>query len=262
VSPARIGTAAWSLPKGLADRFPAAGSHLERYAARFDAVEINSSFYRPHRAQTYRRWAEATPASFQFAVKAPKVLTHERRLADPEVPLAAFLDQVECLGDKLGPILVQSPPSLRFDAGVAEAFFATLRARFGGLVAFEPRHASWFEPDAEGLLRDHRIARVAADPPPVPAAASVGGWPGLAYHRLHGSPRIYYSEYGDARLATFAGALNPNAAQTWVIFDNTALGAATKDALALQARLHCGAGLASTEHYLLSSSSNEGPSNV
>src|SRR6188768_857106 len=78
----RIGTAGWSLYKPPAGRFPGTGSHLERYAAMFDAVEINSSFYRPHKPETYARWAASVPAGFRFAVKLPKAITHERRLVE------------------------------------------------------------------------------------------------------------------------------------------------------------------------------------
>ncbi len=230
----RIGTAAWAIPKRAADRFPAPGSHLERYATRFDAVEINSTFYRPHRRSTYERWAAATPEGFRFSVKTPRTLTHERRLADCESQLAAFIDQVQALGERLGPVLVQLPPSLTFEPKIAEAFFDALRRGFSGLVACEPRHASWFEPKADRLLAMHRIARVAADPAPDPRAASPGGWTPFAYIRLHGSPRIYYSEYGADRLAAVAQTLKPAVLETWIVFDNTALGAAAEDALALQ----------------------------
>jgi uncharacterized protein YecE (DUF72 family) len=217
----------------VAGRFPAGGSQLERYAARLDAVEINSTFYRPHRPQTYDRWVAATPDGFRFAVKAPKAITHERRLADCESLVQAFLDQVQLLGDRLGPILVQLPPSLAFDPGVAERFFGDLRGRFSGPVACEPRHSSWFEPAADHLLAAHQVARVAADPARDPRAAAPGGWRDFAYVRLHGSPRIYYSAYGPDRLAALARTLDPECPETWVIFDNTALGAAAEDALAL-----------------------------
>jgi uncharacterized protein YecE (DUF72 family) len=166
-------------------------------------------------------------------VKAPKTITHERRLTDCESLVHAFLDQVGRLGDRLGPILVQLPPSLAFDPGVAASFFADLRSRFSGPVACEPRHSSWFEPAADRLLATHHVARVAADPAPDPRAATPGGWSGFAYVRQHGSPRIYYSAYGPGRLAALARTLDRRASEIWVIFDNTALGAATEDALAL-----------------------------
>ena len=85
VATIRTGTAAWSIPKEHAAPFPVAGSHLERYGAVLNAVEINSSFYRPHRTTTYERWAASVPEDFRFAVKVPKAITHEHRLKDVAV---------------------------------------------------------------------------------------------------------------------------------------------------------------------------------
>src|SRR3954466_207983 len=137
--PIYVGVAGWPIPKPHAGLFPEAGSHLQRYAARFNAVEINSSFYKPHRPATYARWAASVPADFRFSVKVPKLATHERRLVDTEDVLDAFLAEATQLGDKLGPLLVQLPPGLTFSAGVAERFFALLRGRFDGALALEPR---------------------------------------------------------------------------------------------------------------------------
>lgn len=230
----RVGTAGWATPRSVRDRFPEAASGLARYAGRFDGVEINTTFYRSHRASTYLRWIDDTPDGFRFALKAPRTITHERKLADSGDLLDAFLAEAWLLGPKLGPLLVQLPPSLALDEAVAAPFFTDLRARFDGAVACEPRHATWFEPDADALLREHRIARVAADPARVPAAAAPGGWPELAYWRLHGSPRMYYSAYGEAYLAALAAHLQARgAAEAWCMFDNTTSGAAAEDALIL-----------------------------
>jgi uncharacterized protein YecE (DUF72 family) len=230
----RIGTAAWSIPRGHAAPFPVAGSHLERYAAVLNAVEINSSFYRPHRTATYERWAASVPEDFHFAVKIPKAITHERRLADVDDLLDRFLSEAGGLGPKLGPLLVQLPPSLSFQSGIADRFLSELRSRVQGSIVCEPRHASWFTPEVEALLTELRIARVAADPAPVAGADEPGGWRGLSYYRLHGSPKIYYSAYSPEYLAAIAEVLARNAAagiETWCIFDNTAAFAATGDAL-------------------------------
>jgi uncharacterized protein YecE (DUF72 family) len=239
-TPARVGTAGWSLPAASQPRFPETGTHLERYAGVFAAVEINSSFYRPHRERTYGKWAEATPPGFRFSVKVPKAITHERRLRDADAALDEFLAGPRALGDRLGCLLVQLPPSLALDAAVAGDFFAALRARFDGAVCCEPRHASWFDGAGDALLAAHRVARVAADPAKVPAAAEPGGWPGLVYYRLHGSPRIYYSTYDDAYVEALVARLAAHrdaGAETWCIFDNTALGAATTNALDVMERL-------------------------
>jgi uncharacterized protein YecE (DUF72 family) len=230
----RVGTAGWTIPKAFADAFPARGSHLARYAQRFDAVEINTSFYRPHRLSTYQRWAGSVPEDFRFAVKVPKVITHELKLCEAEAPLAAFMEQATGLGPKLGPLLVQLPPKLAFDHGVAHGFFTLLRDRHTGDVVCEPRHPTWFTPEAEVLLTAFRVARVAADPGKVPAAAEPGGWPELRYIRLHGAPRVYYSDYPPERIAEVARAVVAAPSRAWCIFDNTALGAATGNALALK----------------------------
>lgn len=231
-----IGCAGWAIPRQYAEAFPGSGSHLERYARRLTAVEINSSFHRPHRRATYERWAATVPEDFAFAVKAPKEITHRLRLGSAEAALDAFLGQVAGLGDKLGPLLFQLPPSLRFDGEGVGAFFAVLRGRFGGDVVCEPRHPGWFAAEVETLMAEFRVSRVAADPPVVAAAAEPGGWHGLRYLRLHGSPRVYYSEYGADQLAGFAPLLTSASASVWCIFDNTAAGAAIANALALQRR--------------------------
>lgn len=231
-TPLQIGCAGWSLPRTQADGFPVAGSHLQRYSARLPAVEINSSFYRPHRPQTYARWADVVPAGFRFAVKLPRTITHEQRLRPPDGPLREFLAQVGALGEQLGVVLVQLPPSLRFEPAAAGGFFATLRDQFDGAVACEPRHASWFGDAPETLLREMRVARVAADPALSPTAAKPGGWRGLVYHRLHGTPRVYYSNYAENYLAELADQLMSEAADApvWCIFDNTAEGHAVANA--------------------------------
>src|SRR5947209_17325683 len=126
----RVGCAGWSIPKEHAGCFAEEGSHLVRYAQRFPAVEVNSSFYRPHRPSTYARWAAETPEGFAFSLKVPKEVTHKRRLVDAERPLVGFLDETAALGAKRGPLLVQLPPSLAFDAGIASSFFASLRRRY------------------------------------------------------------------------------------------------------------------------------------
>ena len=233
----RVGTAGWALPAPVRERFPPGPNLLQRYAAVFTAVEITSSFYRPHRPATYARWAASTPDGFRFAVKLARTVTHEARLAGTAPLVERFLTDVRTLGDRLGVLLVQLPPSLEFDRESGAAFFGDLRARHSGSVACEPRHWSWFTDEAEALLRSHEIARAAADPAVVPQAGVPGGWPGLAYWRLHGSPRRYYSAYPAAELARLAGTLAGIQGEPWCIFDNTAAGAAAGQALDLVARL-------------------------
>jgi uncharacterized protein YecE (DUF72 family) len=235
-----LGVAGWSIRRDHAARFPQTGTHLERYASVFNAVEINSCFYRPHRFGTYERWAASVPEDFRFAVKLPKVVTHQARLVDTGSAVDRFLAETAGLGSKRGPILVQLPPSLSFDESVARCFFRDLRDRFDGDLVFEPRHETWFTPEVDSMLVDYRVARVAADPARVPAAAVPAGYDRLVYLRLHGSPRIYYSAYPAEELERITGVLETKAdlgISSWCIFDNTALGAATADALTVRSRL-------------------------
>jgi uncharacterized protein YecE (DUF72 family) len=236
----RVGCAGWSLPLDAQPAFPAAGTHLERYAARFPVSEINSSFHKPHRPSTYERWAASVPDGFRFSAKLPKTITHQLRLRDADAALDAFLGEVLALGARLACLLVQLPPGLAFDAGAADRFFLALRERTSLLVACEPRNVGWFGGEAAALLASHRVARVAADPARVPDAGEPGGWTGLAYVRLHGSPRTYYSAYDAGYIHGLALRLQRAAEvadEVWCIFDNTAAGAAVPNALELMAAL-------------------------
>ncbi|MDP9044007.1 MAG: DUF72 domain-containing protein [Pseudomonadota bacterium] len=240
----RIGTAGWSIPRATAEHFAGDGSHLARYARVMNCAEINTSFYRPHRPEVYQRWAAQSPAGFRFAVKMPRAITHDQRLRATRALLTRFLTDVSALGDRLGVLLVQLPPSLVFEARPVRTFFDLLAGLFDGAVVCEPRHATWFEPAADRLLVKLRVGRVAADPARLAPAAVPGGWLGPAgdgagavvYHRWHGSPRPYYSSYSDEWLRARATALGhwSDAADRWCIFDNTASGAALSDALRLR----------------------------
>lgn len=227
----RVGCAGWSLPREYAEHFTGDGTHLQRYASRLRCVEINSSFYRPHRPQTYARWAASVPDDFRFSVKVPKQITHVQRLRDCATGLDEFLAQCGELGNKLGCLLVQLPPSLAFEVQAAEDFFRCLRERFAGHVVLEPRHASWVE--AEPILQAYRIAQAAVDPSRIATDITPEGWRGFRYWRLHGSPRIYHDAYSAEYLAHLRLLLAEAAtdAEVWCIFDNTASGAATADAL-------------------------------
>jgi uncharacterized protein YecE (DUF72 family) len=237
----RVGTAGWSIPTSDSAAFPADGTSLERYAARLGCAEINSSFHRPHRRSTYERWAASVPEQFRFSVKLPKTVTHQRKLVDCSDLVSTFLEEAGGLGGKLEVILVQLPPSLAFDHALARGFFPLL-GRVAA-IACEPRHPSWFEDAADALLSELKVARVAADPARVEAAARPGGWAGLAYYRLHGSPVIYRSSYEPERLDDYAVAMAGKvgaARDTWCIFDNTASSAAIGNALDLMRRLNTG----------------------
>lgn len=234
-----VGTAGWSIPRASAHRFACEGTHLERYGRVLDCAEINSSFHRPHSAATYAKWARCAPDSFRFAVKVPRTITHEQKLRRAQPALDRFLAETAGLGRKRGPLLVQLPPSLAFERRVARKFFDLLRSRHRGPIVCEPRHETWFSPAAESLLISHRIGRVAADPARVVPAGRPGGWKGIIYYRLHGSPRVYWSRYCQSHIVTLAAAIRaaPSSVDVWCLFDNTASGAALENAWELQSLL-------------------------
>lgn len=234
----KIACAGWTVAKEHSHLFLATGTHLERYASLFDAVEINATFYHLPKAGTIAKWRDAVSADFRFAVKMAKDITHIGRLKDLEkIPL--YMERVQLLGEKLGPVLVQLPPSLDFDASIAEQFFTACRLSHEGPMVMEPRHLTWFTDAAMALLEKYRIALVAADPAVNPAGTVPGAWPGIQYFRLHGSPKMYYSNYEESYLEALKALILPAAEHgpVWVVFDNTASGAAVTNGRYLQSIL-------------------------
>lgn len=227
-----IGTAAWSIAKSAAKRFPQNGSSLHRYANVLDGVEVNSSFYRRHRPETWQRWADSVPDRFRFAVKMPKRITHELRLSSAEADTDLFLADIRPLDEKLGPILMQLPPKLVFESAVVEAFLTHLRSAFAGCIVIEPRHRSWSSPEATILLSVNDVMRVTPDPPVI-AVETPADRTGFLYLRLHGSPKVYYSSYSDEDIARYRRQLDRASPDSWCIFDNTASGAALPNALTM-----------------------------
>jgi len=244
-----IGTSGWQYRdwRGkLYERGLPMSRWFDRYIESFDTVELNVTFYRMPAAAAFAGWRDAVPDGFVFAVKASRYLTHIKRLADPQGSVEFLMERASILGDRLGPILVQLPPTLEADFDRLER---TLEA-FGPnvQVVVEPRHASWFTAEADRTLVALRVSRAAADPALCDAAAEPGGWLGEAgdgrgarlYYRWHGSPRIYYSNYDESSLAALATRLLAAArrgADVWCIFDNTAAGAALANALSLGSML-------------------------
>jgi uncharacterized protein YecE (DUF72 family) len=233
-----IAIAGWGIRKEHASLFAAEGTHLQRYASRFDAVEINSSFYGSHQQKTYERWAASVHDRFRFSVKMPKWLTHERCLEDTGPELSRFIREISGLGKKLGCVLIQLPPGLAYEPRTVETFFTAFRARYRGLAVCEPRHSTWFTGAADLRLEAHGIGRVAADP----SCGDYGDQPSasdrVAYFRLHGSPVMYHSSYTDEYLAALARRIRMRTDRpVWCVFDNTARGAATINALDLASRL-------------------------
>lgn len=227
-----IGIAGWSIPKEYKEFFPKDGTHLERYSKVLNITEINQTFYKLPRASTFEKWREQTPKNFKFSVKLSREITHYQKLKDVSL-LKDFIEGISNLEEKLFSILIQLPPSLKFEKEVAESFFDEFRKLYKKYIAIEPRNESWIE--AEELFKKYKISRVAADPARYKADRSPGGDKDFIYYRLHGSPKIYYSEYSTEFLKNLSKEIkNNNAKDTVVIFDNTASGAGIKNAIELK----------------------------
>lgn len=204
---------------------------MEHYAARFQTVEVNNAFYRLPEASTFRAWAERTPLDFVVGVKASRYLTHIKRLKEPAEPVARFMERASHLGEKLGPVLVQLPPTLRCDVGALDE---TLRLFPPSVrVAVEFRHDSWFIEETYSVLREHDAAFCLADSPhrrtPVCRTAN---WGYIRFHEGNAAPRPCY---GRAALDTWARRLADlwdDSADVYAFFNNDPEGCAVRDARA------------------------------
>jgi uncharacterized protein YecE (DUF72 family) len=268
----RIGTSGWLYPPWRGVFYPPKLPHrreLEYLSSKLDTVEINGTFYSLQRPASFRSWYEQTPADFVFAVKGARFITHMKKLAGVEAPLANFFASgVLALADKLGPVLWQLPPTLGFDPHRLSAFFAQLprstveaawlarrhdeRMKDRSLTAvaddrplrhaLEVRHKSFAVPAFPELLREHAVALVVAD--------TAGKWPllkdvtsDLVYVRLHGDVELYTSGYTDAALDTWAAQIREwtgAGLDVQVHFDNDVKVRAPFDAMNLAQRLSAG----------------------
>ena len=208
--------------------FPGTGSGLARYAETFAMVEVNASFYRAVRAETFASWAEQTPEGFRFSVKINRAVTHAARLS-ANAKLEQALEPMMSLGAKLAAVLIQLPPTLAHEPDRDAAFLTRLRGIYAGMVAWEPRHPSWQSPEARALLVEYGVTPVRTEIPEPGAAHPAAG----AYVRLHGTPRRYYSAYSSADLTALATWLRAAPPPTITIFDNTASSAGVRNALEL-----------------------------
>jgi uncharacterized protein YecE (DUF72 family) len=189
-----VGTSGWQY-RDWKERFYPAGVRqadwLAYYAEHFPTVEVNNAFYRLPEASLFARWAERVPDGFVMAVKASRYLTHVKRLKDPEEPVQRLMSRARALGPKLGPVLLQLPPTL---PAHLDDLAATLAAFGPGVrVAVEFRHPSWFTEETAALLRHHHAALCLADSPqrrtPVWRTAD---WGYLRLHEGRASPRPCY----------------------------------------------------------------------
>jgi uncharacterized protein YecE (DUF72 family) len=250
----RVGTSGWSQPairQALPRARLAPGEMLRAYARALDTVEINSTFYRFHRPDTFPGWRERVPGGFTFAIKAHRLFTHERRLEDPGAELVGFLRAIGGLGSALGPVLFQLPHGFHADLGVLRRFLAALAGASAeaGLRAprfvFELRHPSWHAPGTWRLLERAGAAFCVFDIRRFTAPAAVTA--GFTYARLHGPLATpYEGRYGREALLPWAELLRGWEARgldSFLYFDNTRFGEAVPDARELLGLLAPAAGV-------------------
>ncbi|MFB9833257.1 DUF72 domain-containing protein [Actinoallomurus acaciae] len=230
--PILVGTSGWQYKDWRGVLYPtglAQNRWLETYAAAFGTVENNNAFYRLPAPELFERWCGLTPAAFVMAVKASRYLTHIKRLADPEEPVERLMNSVRGLGDRLGPILLQLPPTLRAEP---ERLDRCLRAFPAGVrVAVEPRHDSWWTGEVRDLLTERGAALCWPDRlgRPLTPLWRTAGW---GYVRFHEGAARPWPSYGDQALRAWVGRIGdawPDDA--YVYFNNDPGGAAVRDAI-------------------------------
>jgi uncharacterized protein YecE (DUF72 family) len=232
----RVGTSGWQYkdwrdvlyPKGLAQ-----SDWLQRYAETFDTVELNNSFYGLPSAEQFARWRDSVPPGFIVAVKLSRYLTHVRRLRDPAGPVHLFLERASHLGDRLGPVVLQLPPTLQKDAANLERTLKSFPKQVR--VAVEFRHPSWFGDDVKAILEEHAAALVWADRR---GRLQNPGWrtADWLYLRFHGGSGPAGS-YGRRVLERYASKLAGIECDAYVYFNNDTAGNAVRNALTLARRI-------------------------
>jgi uncharacterized protein YecE (DUF72 family) len=229
-----IGTSGWNYDHWREVFYPKdrpKSKWLEFYTQHYQTVELNASFYRLPKPQTFENWREKTPDKFVWAVKANRYITHIKRINDVQEPLEKFFSAADCLREKLGPVLFQLPPNLSFDETVLCSLCETLPDNHR--YALEVRHPSWEQPRAIDILRHYNIALCISD--------TAGRYPYIEedtatfiYIRLHGSKKLYTSEYTEEELRAYAQKIRDWSKDVYVYFDNDYGGYAIKNARRLK----------------------------
>lgn len=235
----RIGTSGWIYPHWVGDFYPRtvrAKDRFAHYAATFDTVEINGSFYRLPSEKAVAAWAAQAPPGFLYAWKASRYITHNKKLKDCADSVELVFGRMDPLGEAFGPVLFQLPPQLRLDPPRLADFLALLPK--GRRCTFEFRHPSWYVDAVFALLAEHDAALCVSDhhdaPSPWEATAS------FVYVRGHGPGGRYFGRYSRRDLDRWAARIadwRSEGRDGFVYFDNDIGGAAPRDAKALQARL-------------------------
>ena len=233
---ARVGCSGWQYKHWRGDFYPAEvpqSQWLEYYAANFDTVEVNNSFYRLPERTTFATWARRAPHRFEFAVKASRFLTHMKKLKDPEEPIARLFTRMTALGSHLGPVLYQLPPGWTVDVARFRRFVESLPDAARHVVEF--RDPSWYDHAIRQLMEEHNVALCLHDMPGSATGKDPSG--PFTYVRFHGADAKYGGGYSDARLRGWADWLNARRDEgrdVYAYFNNDIGGHAPRDAVTLR----------------------------
>ena len=239
VSTVRVGCSGWVYkhwrglfyPESLPQRF-----WFQRYAEEFDTVEINASFYRVPKPETFNGWREKAPPGFCYAVKANRFLTHLKKLKDCEGETDSFIALARKLGPALGPILYQLPPSLHKDLDRLDTFLRRLPTDIEQVVEF--RHTSWYDEETLTLLDRHGVGFVCHDLKGLVSPRWASGK--TAYVRFHGSGGRYSGRYSDEALLGWSDwcvEQSQSGRSVWCYFNNDIHGHAIEDARTLKSMI-------------------------
>jgi uncharacterized protein YecE (DUF72 family) len=205
------------------------GRWLPYYAQRFAAVEVNNAFYRLPERSTFEHWADAVPSDFVVAVKASRYLTHIKRLRDPVEPAARLMDRASALGEHLGPVLLQLPPTLQADPELLDAALAAFPRSIR--IAVEPRHSSWFVNEIRRVLEARSAALCLADGGPVDFPQwRTTDWAYVRFHGGRGRPRSCYRRRDLERWADCLSDQWEEREDVYCFFNNDTNGCALRDA--------------------------------
>lgn len=229
-----LGTSGWSYPGWKGKFYPVdlpARDWLPFYANHFSTVEINMTFYRFPKPETLRNWLERTPSHFTFTLKANRQITHRKKLQHVRSDVRYFYILADSLGDRLGCILFQLPPSITLDLTLLQDFLATLETRYRNVIEF--RHESWYEERVYEILRLAGITFCTVSSAQVPATAAVTA--PVAYFRFHGLTGGYRYHYSDEELSAWAQVIRATKAdQIYIYFNNDYQANAVRNCLKLR----------------------------
>jgi uncharacterized protein YecE (DUF72 family) len=233
---ARVGCSGWEYKHWRGDFYPLdvpKTRWFDHYAARFDTVEINNTFYRLPEQSTFAAWAKRAPSGFTFAIKASRFLTHMKKLKDPEEPLDRLFSRMRPLREHLGPVLYQLPPGWKLDRERLEHFLQALPKGIRHVLEF--RDPSWYADDVKAMLARHGVSLCLHD---MRGSATGRERVGpVVYVRFHGASGHYSGGYPDDRLREWAGWLNAqraDGADVFAYFNNDVGGHAPRNAVTLR----------------------------